>query len=77
MEMGTALPRPIKSARAKLMMTRGIARLNPAKAVSPKMRLMKMPSATWYRAEASIPIEPGMAALKNSWGRASAKNSVL
>ena len=77
MEMGTALPRPIKSARAKLMMTRGMARLNPAKAVSPKMRLMKMPSATWYRAEASIPIEPGIAALKNSRVGGVCENSVL
>ena len=41
------------------------------------MRLMKMPSATWYRAEASIPIEPGMAALKNSRVGGVCENSVL
>lgn len=36
MEMGTEEPTPIRSAREKLMMTKGIARFNAAKAVSPK-----------------------------------------
>ena len=43
-EMGTAEPTPMRSARAKLMITKGIARLMAAKAVSPSTCPTRMPS---------------------------------
>ena len=44
MAMGTAAPTPIKSAREKLIITKGMARLTAAKAVAPKKRPTKTPS---------------------------------
>lgn len=44
MEIGTEEPTPIRSASAKLMMTKGIARFSAAKGVSPKNCPTKMPS---------------------------------
>ena len=43
-EIGTEEPTPIKSARAKLMMTKGMARFNAAKAVVPRKRPTNTPS---------------------------------
>ena len=43
-EMGTAEPTPMRSARAKLMMTKGMARLMAAKAASPSTCPTRMPS---------------------------------
>ena len=45
MAMGTADPTPIRSAREKLMMTKGMARFTAAKAVAPKNRPTKTPSS--------------------------------
>ena len=47
MEMGTEEPTPIRSARAKLMITKGMARFSAAKAVSPRNCPTKMPSTVW------------------------------
>ena len=46
MEIGTELPTPIISLMAKLMMTKGIARLSAANGVSPRMRPTRTPSAS-------------------------------
>ena len=43
--MGTEEPTPMRSARAKLMMTKGMARLSAAKAVSPRNCPTKTPSS--------------------------------
>ena len=66
MEMGTAAPTPIRSARAKLMMTKGMARFRAAKEVLPRNCPTNRPSKSWYKAEASMLTEPGRAAVKNS-----------
>ena len=44
MDIGTEEPTPIRSAREKLMMTKGSARLSAAKAVSPRKWPTKIPS---------------------------------
>ena len=46
-EMGTADPTPMRSAREKLMMTKGMARLTAAKAVAPRNCPTKTPSTVW------------------------------
>ena len=67
MEIGTEEPTPIRSASAKLMMTNGIARLSAANAVAERSWPTSMPSISWYSADASMLIEPGSAAKKNSF----------
>ena len=64
-EMGTAEPTPMRSEIAKLMMTSGMARLSAAKASPPSSCPTNMPSSSWYSEDASMPTEPGSAALKN------------
>ena len=56
----------MRSAREKLMMTKGMARLMAAKAVAPAKWPTKMPSKVWYRAEASMLMAPGIEARKKS-----------
>ena len=67
MEIGTDEPTPIRSAREKLMMTKGMARLTAANAVAPRYCPTNIPSMVWYRAEASILTAPGMDARKKSF----------
>jgi len=52
-------------------------RLKAANAVSPRSLLIITPSKNRYIAEASIPIEPGMAALKNSFKGGVFSNKVI
>ena len=66
MAMGTEAPTPIRSAREKLITTKGMARLTAAKAVDPKNWPTKTPSIIPYRAEASMLTAPGRAARKKS-----------
>ena len=47
MAMGTEDPTPMRSARAKLMMTRGMEKFKAAKAVSPRKCPIKIPSKSW------------------------------
>jgi hypothetical protein len=75
MDMGTAAPTPIRSAREKLIMTKGIARLTAAKAVEPRKCPTKTPSTVWYSAEASMLTAPGIAARKKSFSGAVLENS--
>lgn len=77
MEMGTAEPTPIRSAREKLMMTKGMARFRAAKAVLPTNCPTNRPSSRPYRAEASMLTAPGMAAMKNSFTGGVLANRVL
>ena len=44
MDMGTEAPTPIRSAREKLMITKGIARFTAAKAVEPRNCPTNIPS---------------------------------
>ena len=73
----TEEPNPIKSAKPKFKTTIGIVRLKAANAVSPRSLLKITPSKNRYIAEASIPIEPGMAALKNSFKGGVFSNKVI
>ena len=66
-EMGTAEPTPIRSDNAKLMMTKGMARLIAAKAVAPRNWPTRMPSKVWYRADASMLTMPGIDAIRKSF----------
>ena len=66
MEMGTEDPTPTRSAREKLMITKGMARLRAAKAVASRKLPTKTPSRSWYKEEASMLTAPGTEAMKNS-----------
>ena len=46
-EMGTDEPTPTRSDRAKLMMTKGMARLRAAKDVPSRKLPTRMPSISW------------------------------
>ena len=76
-EIGTADPTPIRSASEKLMITSGIARFRAAKASPASIRPTRTPSMVWYRAEASMPTEPGIAARKNSFTAGVFENNSL
>ena len=75
--MGTEEPTPIRSASEKLMITKGMARFSAAKAVSPRIRPTKIPSRSWYRAEASMLTAPGTAAMKKSFVGETLENRYL
>ena len=63
-EIGTADPTATRSEREKLIITKGNAILIAAKAVSPRIFPMKIPSKSPKIALASILIAPGIAAIK-------------
>ena len=65
-DIGTEEPTPMRSAREKFMITKGIARLMAANAVLPRKRPTKTPSSVWYIADASMPMAPGSAAFRKS-----------
>ena len=67
MEIGTVDPTPIKSAKEKLIITKGNAKFNAAKAVSPKIRPTNNPSTKPNSEDASMLTIPGIAAIKNSF----------
>ena len=66
-EIGTAEPTPIRSAREKLMTTKGMARLMAANAVAPRNCPTNTPSMVRYSALASMLTAPGTEARKNSF----------
>ena len=66
MDIGAEAPTPIRSAREKLIITSGMAILMAAKALSPRVWPMNMPSTMLYRDIANMLIMPGIATTKNS-----------
>src|SRR5699024_4254100 len=76
-EMGTDEPTPTRSAREKLMMTKGMARLRAANEVESRKLPTKMPSISWYSEEASMPTAPGREAMKNSFRGGVLENSAV
>ncbi len=67
MDIGTVDPTPIKSAKEKLIITKGNAKFNAAKAVSPKIRPTNNPSISPNSEAASMLTIPGIAAMKNNF----------